>query len=57
MTTGTYNFGSFISNITTSGTLFPSTEGLALGLASCVLLSVNTVSRPSQRQRYFTVNQ
>ena len=42
VTAGTYNFGSFISNITTSGTLFPSTEGLVLGLASWVLSTVNT---------------
>ena len=42
VTAGTYNFGSFISNIATSGTLFPSTEGLVLGLASWVLSTVNT---------------
>ena len=42
VTTSTYSFRSFISNITTYETLFSSTEGLPLGRASCILSSVNT---------------
>ena len=42
VTTGTYNFASFILNVAFVGALIASTGGSALGLVSLVALLVNT---------------
>ena len=56
MTTGTYNFASFIWNVAFFWTFIASITGSALGFASPVALLVITIFRSGLNSIYFTVN-
>ena len=56
VTTGTYNFASFIWNVAFFWTFIASITGSALGFASPVALLVITIFRSGLNSIYFTVN-